>query len=305
MRTVFWYDSKGAGKIHACRWTPAGQPKAVVQIVHGIAEFVERYDDFANFLTGHGIAVVGEDHMGHGQSINGDGIQGYFHGGWFTAIEDTMQLMRDTMEAYPGVPYILFGHSMGSFMARTILCKYPASGIHAAIICGTGWQPSFALPALIKVVEGICKKTGETNPNETLQGKVFGSYNKKVEHPRTPFDWLTRDAKIVDDYIAHPLCGFTASCGLLREMLKGIHYIQQKNNLAAMNKDLPVFFIAGGDDPVGPYGKGVQKCADTFVSVGMTDVKTKIYPLCRHEILNEINKEEVYEDVLRWIQTKL
>ena len=305
MRTDFWYDSKGAGKIHACRWTPEGQPKAVVQIVHGIAEFVERYDDFANFLTGHDIAVVGEDHMGHGQSINGDGIQGYFHGGWFTAIEDTMQLMRDTMEAYPGVPYILFGHSMGSFMARTILCKYPASGIHAAIICGTGWQPSFALPALIKVVEGICKKTGETNPNETLQGMVFGSYNKKVEHPRTPFDWLTRDAKIVDDYIAHPLCGFTASCGLLREMLKGIHYIQQKNNLAAMNKDLPVFFIAGGDDPVGPYGKGVQKCADTFVSVGMTDVKTKIYPLCRHEILNEINREEVYEDVLRWIQTKL
>lgn len=305
MRTDFWYDSKGAGKIHACRWTPEGQPKAVVQIVHGIAEFVERYDDFANFLTGHDIAVVGEDHMGHGQSINGDGIQGYFHGGWFTAIEDTMQLMRDTMEAYPGVPYILFGHSMGSFMARTILCKYPASGIHAAIICGTGWQPSFALPPLIKVVEGICKKTGETNPNETLQGMVFGSYNKKVEHPRTPFDWLTRDAKIVDDYIAHPLCGFTASCGLLREMLKGIHYIQQKNNLAAMNKDLPVFFIAGGDDPVGPYGKGVQKCADTFVSVGMTDVKTKIYPLCRHEILNEINKEEVYEDVLRWIQTKL
>ena len=305
MRTDFWYESKGAGKIHACRWTPEGQPKAVVQIVHGIAEFVERYDDFANFLTGHGIAVVGEDHMGHGQSINGDGIQGYFHGGWFTAIEDTMQLMRDTMEAYPGVPYILFGHSMGSFMARTILCKYPASGIHAAIICGTGWQPSFALPALIKVVEGICKKTGETNPNETLQGMVFGSYNKKVEHPRTPFDWLTRDAKIADDYIAHPLCGFTASCGLLREMLKGIHYIQQKNNLAAMNKDLPVFFIAGGDDPVGPYGKGVQKCADTFVSVGMTDVKTKIYPLCRHEILNEINKEEVYEDVLRWIQTKL
>lgn len=305
MRTDFWYDSKGAGKIHACRWTPEGQPKAVVQIVHGIAEFVERYDDFSNFLTGHDIAVVGEDHMGHGQSINGDGIQGYFHGGWFTAIEDTMQLILDTMEAYPGVPYILFGHSMGSFMARTILCKYPASGIHAAIICGTGWQPSFALPALIKVVEGICKKTGETNPNETLQGMVFGSYNKKVEHPRTPFDWLTRDAKIVDDYIAHPLCGFTASCGLLREMLKGIHYIQQKNNLAAMNKDLPVFFIAGGDDPVGPYGKGVQKCADTFVSVGMTDVKTKIYPLCRHEILNEINREEVYEDVLRWIQTKL
>ena len=305
MRTDLWYDSKGAGRIHACRWTPEGQPKAVVQILHGIAEFVERYDGFANFLNSHGIAVVAEDHMGHGQSINGDGIQGYFHGGWFTAVEDSVQLMRDTMEAYPCVPYILFGHSMGSFMARTILCKYPASGIHAAIICGTGWQPTFALPAVIKGVEAICNKTGETRPNEKLQGMIFGGYNKKVEHPRTPFDWLTRDAKIVDAYIAHPLCGFTASCGLLREMMKGIHYVQQKDNLSAMDKNLPVFFIAGSDDPVGPYGKGVQKCADTFVSMGMTDVKTKLYPLCRHEILNEINKEEVYEDVLHWIQAKL
>ena len=305
MRTDFWYDSKGAGKIHACRWTPEGQPKAVVQIVHGIAEFVERYDDFANFLTGHDIAVVGEDHMGHGQSINGDGIQGYFHGGWFTAIEDTMQLMRDTMEAYPGVPYILFGHSMGSFMARTILCKYPASGIHAAIICGTGWQPSFALPALIKVVEGICKKTGETNPNETLQGMVFGSYNKKVEHPRTAYDWLTRDAKIVDEYIAHPLCGFTASCGLLRDMMEGIYYIQQQKHLCQMQKKLPVFFIAGGDDPVGPYGKGVHQAADAFRKVGMEDVSVKIYPLCRHEILNEINKDDVFKDVTNWMESRI
>ena len=133
MRTDFWYDSKGAGKIHGCRWTPEEQPKAILQIVHGIAEFVERYDDFAEFLTKQGFLVVAEDHMGHGQSINGEGIQGYFHGGWFTAVEDTVQLMKDTMAEHPGVPYILFGHSMGSFMARTILCKYPDCGISAAI----------------------------------------------------------------------------------------------------------------------------------------------------------------------------
>ena len=223
MRTDIWYDSKGAGKIHACRWTPEGEIRAVVHILHGIAEFVERYDAFAGYLNSHGFLVVAEDHMGHGQSINGDGIQGYFHGGWFTAVEDSMQLMRDTKAEFPDLPYILFGHSMGSFMARTILCKYPECGLTAAIICGTGWQPAFALPSLIKVVEGICKKTGETNPNETLQSLIFGSYNKKVEHPRTPFDWLSRDPKMVDAYIAHPLCGFTASAGLLREMLKGIH----------------------------------------------------------------------------------
>lgn len=301
MRTDFWYDSKGAGKIHGCRWTPEEQPKAILQIVHGIAEFVERYDDFAEFLTKQGFLVVAEDHMGHGQSINGDGIQGYFHGGWFTAVEDTMQLMKDTMAEYPGVPYVLFGHSMGSFMARTILCKYPDCGISAAIICGTGWQPTAALPAMIKVVELVCKVTGETKPSEQLQGIVFGSYNKKVEHPRTAYDWLTRDKEIVDAYIAHPLCGFTASCGLLREMVKSFRYIQAPANLAAMKKDLPVFFIAGGDDPVGPYGKGVEKCAEVFRKAGMTDVSVKIYPLCRHEILNEINREEVYGDVTAWI----
>jgi len=305
MRTDIWYDSKGAGKIHACKWTPEGQPRAIVQIVHGIAEFVERYDDFANFLTGHGFVVVAEDHMGHGQSINGEGIQGYFHGGWFTAIEDTMQLMRDTRKEHPNIPYILFGHSMGSFMARTILCKYPDSGIHGAVICGTGWQPAFALPALIKVIDGLCKRGYETRPNEKLQGMVFGSYNKKVEHPRTAYDWLTRDAKIVDAYIAHPLCGFTACAGLLREMMKGISFIEQPMNLAAMRKDLPVLFIAGGDDPVGPYGKGVEKCGEVFRKSGMMDVKTKIYPLCRHEILNEINREEVYSDVLEWILSKI
>ena len=305
MRTDIWYDSHGAGKIHACRWTPEGEPKAILQIVHGIAEFVERYDDFANFLTAHGFLVVAEDHMGHGQSINAEGIQGYFHGGWFTAVEDTMQLMRDTGKDYPGVPYILFGHSMGSFMARTILCKYPDSGIHAAVICGTGWQPAFALPALIKVVDSICKKTGETKPNEKLQNLVFGSYNKKVEHPRTDFDWLTRDAKIVDAYIAHPLCGFTASCGLLREMMKGIHYIEQPKNLAAMRKDLPVFFIAGGDDPVGSYGKGIYQSVNAFRKAGMENVNLRIYPLGRHEILNEINKEEVYEAVKDWINKSL
>ena len=305
MRKEFWLDSHGFGKIHCCRWEPEGEPKAIVQIVHGIAEFVERYEDFANFLNSHGFLVVGEDHMGHGGSIESGSIQGYFHGGWFTAIEDTLQLMTEMKKEYPDVPYVLFGHSMGSFMVRTILCKYPDCGISAAIICGTGWQPSFALPALIRVVEGICKKTGEVQPNETLQKLVFGSYNDRVEHKRTDFDWLTRDDKIVDAYIAHPLCGFTASCGLLREMMKGIRYIQKAEHLLQMRMDLPVFFIAGGDDPVGNYGKGVHKAADEFIRVGMQDVSRRIYPLCRHEILNELNKEEIYEDILEWMEKKL
>ena len=305
MRTDFWYGSKGAGRIHAFRWTPEGEPRAIVQILHGIAEFAERYDTFAQYLNSRGILVVAEDHMGHGQSINGAGIRGYFHGGWFTAVEDSMQLLKDTRAQFPDVPYILFGHSMGSFMARTVLYKYPDCGLTGAVICGTGWQPILALPVVIKAVEAVCKRSGETNPNEKLQNLVFGSYNKRVEHPRTPFDWLTRDAKIVDAYAAHPLCGFTASAGLLRDMLQGMYAIEQKENLAKMNPKLPVFFIAGGDDPVGSYGKGVHTCAEAFRKAGMEDVSVRIYPLCRHEILNEINKEEIFEDVLQWIEKYL
>ena len=241
--------------------------------------------------------------MGHGQSIAGGSIQGYFHGGWFNAVQDTYQLMQDTMAAFPGIPYVLFGHSMGSFMARTILAKYPNSGIAAAIICGTGWQPTFALPALIKVVEGICKKNGEENPSDMLQNMIFGGYNKKIPNFRTATDWLTRDNAIVDAYNAHPLCGFVPACGLLRDMMKGIYYVQQPKNLANMKKHLPVLFIAGEEDPVGPYGKGVAQAAGAFRKAGMVHVTLKLYPDCRHEILNELNKEEVYEDIVRWLQS--
>ena len=302
MRTDFYYDSCGAGKIHSCRWMPEGTPKGIVQIVHGIAEFVERYDDFANFLTTHGFVVVAEDHMGHGQSIGGGSTQGFFTGGWFAAVEDTMQLLKNTMAEFPGIPYILFGHSMGSFMARTILAKYPDSGLAGAVICGTGWQPRFALPVLIAVVEGLCKKKGEQKPDPALHKMIFGGYNNRIKNPRTDFDWLTRDEAIVDNYIAHPLCGFVPACGLLRDMMKGIYYVEQPENLQNMKKHLPVLFIAGEEDPVGPYGKGVEQAHKAFLKAGMVRTSIKLYPDCRHEILNELNRQEVYADVLAWLQ---
>lgn len=305
MRTDFYFASCGKGQIHCCCWMPDTQPKAVLQIVHGIAEYIERYDEFARYLNGFGIAVVAEDHMGHGQSINNGGVQGYFHGGWFAAVQDSYTLLEKTRGELPGIPYILFGHSMGSFMARTMLAKYPDSGISAAVICGTGWQPRAMMPAVIGICEVICKKVGEENPSEALQNLVFGSYNKRVEHPRTPFDWLSRDAKSVDAYIAHPLCGFTASCGLLRDMLKGIRYVEQKENLNSMDKKLPVLFIAGGDDPVGSYGSGVETAAAEFKKAGMEDVTLRIFPLARHEILNEINRAEIFQTVSDWLKKKV
>ena len=305
MRTDVYYESCGVGHIRAGIWAPAGEPVAVVQILHGIAEHIERYENFARYLNQHGILVVAADHMGHGKSIGSNGIQGYFHGGWFSAVEDACQLLNTTKKQYPDLPYILFGHSMGSFMARTILARHPDSEITGAVICGTGWQSSLLLNAAIPMCNHICKKGGEQDPSPMLQKLMFGSYNKKVEHVRTDNDWLTRDSRVVDAYNADPLCGFPATAGLYRDMLTGIRYIQKEQSLQAMKKELPVLFVAGGDDPVGGYGVGVQQTVQKFKAVGMKDVTCKLYALCRHEILNEINKDEIFEDILNWIREKI
>lgn len=301
MRQELYYASKGAGQIYAVRWEPEGEIKGIVQLVHGIAEHVQRYDAFAKYLNTMGILVVAEDHMGHGKSVNAEGIQGYFHGGWFTAVEDTVTLMKMTMEAYPGIPYVLFGHSMGSFMARTVLAKYPDCGIAGCVICGSAWQSGALLAAAVPLAKTVCKTAGEKKPNATLHSLMFGSYNNRVEHPVTASDWLTRDKAVVNAYIDDPMCGFVATAGLYRDMLQGIAYIQKESSLQAMNKKLPVLFVAGGNDPVGNYGSGVKKAAEEFRKAGMEKVKVKLFPLCRHEILNEINRGEVFAYLGDWI----
>lgn len=301
MKKQIMFDSAGAGKICATIWEPQGNPLAIVQIIHGIAEHVERYDDFATYLNGLGYLVVAEDHMGHGNSVKQGSVKGYFHGGWWAAVEDVCALMDMTMKQYPDVPYILFGHSMGSFMARSVLTKYPDSGIAGCVICGTGWQPEIVLRAGLGLAGMVCKLSDPQKPSMLLHNIAFGSYNKRVEHPKSQHDWLSRDAAIVDKYDQDDMCGFVASAGLMRDMFEGISYIQKPVNLQNMRKDLPVYFIAGGDDPVGEYGNGVRKAAQAFEASGMVHVSTKIYPLGRHEILNEINKMEVYEDVVAWI----
>lgn len=293
-----YYPSCGMGQIRARSWEPENAPVAVIQLVHGIAEHLERYDEFASYLCAQGYLVVAQDHMGHGKSTQ---AKGRFHGGWFAAVDDTYRLLCDTKTANPKIPYILFGHSMGSFLVRTILAKYPDSGINGAILCGTGWMPEAILTAGKAVANAICKLKGEQFPSKLLQKMMFGSYNNRIEHPRTAFDWLTRDKKIVDAYVCDPACGFIPSAGMVRDMLSGMLYNQNSKILANMNPETPVLFIAGGDDPVGNYGAGVEQTSAAFRNVGVNKVTTKLYPLCRHEILNEINKTEIYKDIASWI----
>ncbi len=298
-------SSNGKTRIHVRRCTPDMPVRGVVQIAHGIAEHIERYDAFAQYLADNGFLVVGNDHLGHGQSIASEEDLGFFaeNGGWELAVGDMRKLYEMTHGEFPDVPYFLFGHSMGSFLTRTYIIKY-RSGLAGAVICGTGQQaaPIVAGGKLLGSME--VKKHGARFKSEKLNNLAFGNYNKCFEARRTVCDWLSRDNAAVDRYIEDPLCGFIPSAGLFTDMMTGIQFIGSKKNIRRMNPELPVFFISGDMDPVGENGKGVIRVYNSFLKAGMTDVTMKLYHECRHELLNELNREEVMKDILDWLDSK-
>lgn len=299
-------STNGKTNIHVRRCTPDGEIRGVVQIAHGIAEHVERYDAFAQFLAGKGYLVVANDHLGHGQSINSPEDIGFFGetGGWDLAVSDMHKLYEATHAQFGSLPYFLFGHSMGSFLARTYIIRYP-DDLTGAVICGTGQQSGLIVAGGKMMGTMECRKNGPRYKSEKLNAMAFGSYNKGYAEHRTDYDWLSRDPAVVDRYIADPLCGFIPSAGLFTDMMCGLQFIGKAANLSAMRKTLPVFLIAGEKDPVGEYGKGVRRVFDMFRKAGMQDVTIKLYPDCRHEILNELNKDEVMNDVAAWLDSKL
>lgn len=296
---IFYLPSSGGGQLHCRKWLPEGQVKAVVQLVHGIAEHIGRYDHFARFLAANGYVVTAEDHMGHGGSIQ-NGVRGYFTGGWSNAVADVKALHDRTALEYPSVPYIFLGHSMGSFLLRTYLYTYP-DALDAAIISGTGWEAPATLKAGLLLCKLEEKRLGETKTSPLLNSVIFGSYNKAFKPNRTPHDWICSDEAVVDKYAADPLCGFDATIGLARDMLGGIRRNEQKENLDRMNKALPVLFVSGAKDPVGGMAKGVLACIDAFKRAGLRNITIRLYPEGRHEMLNEVNRDEVYTDILSWL----
>ena len=240
------------------------------------------------------------------RSFESEEDKGFFteKDGWDHVVRDMHKLHELLTEEYPELPCFLFGHSMGSFLARTYIIRYPDE-LTGAIICGTG-QQSPALVGAGKAMAGmICGLRGVKHKSDMLNKTAFGKYNEGFETVRTPCDWLSRDKANVDKYIADPLCGFVPTAGLFRDMMGGISFIGKPENIEKMRKDLPVFFIAGDKDPVGENGKGVQKAYDLFKGAGMKDVTLKLYPDCRHELLNELNKDEVMADILGWLNEKM
>ena len=285
---------------------PDAEPRAIVQIIHGIAEYIDRYDEFMSFLADNGIIAVGTDHLGHGKSIESEEQTGFFayDNGWDYVVRDEEVLRLAMHENYPELPIIVFGHSMGSFMARTLLIRYP-DAFNAAIISGTGNQGAALVNGGLIMGNLVTGLKGAHHYSKFLNNLAFGSYNKIYDNPKTEYDWLSRDEANVQKYIDDPLCGFIPSCSLFRDMMTGVKFITNKKNLTAMNKDMPVYFMSGDMDPVGECGKGVQKAYNNFLEAGMKDVSIKLYPGGRHEMLNEINKDEVYTDILAWLESKI
>ena len=305
-KDFYFNSSTGKNKIHARMCVPDAEPRAIVQIIHGIAEYIDRYDEFMSFLADNGIIAVGTDHLGHGKSIESEEQTGFFayDNGWDYVVRDEEVLRLAMHENYPELPIIVFGHSMGSFMARTLLIRYP-DAFNAAIVSGTGNQGAALVNGGLIMGNLVTGLKGAHHYSKFLNNLAFGSYNKIYDNPKTEYDWLSRDEANVQKYIDDPLCGFIPSCSLFRDMMTGVKFITNKKNLTAMNKDMPVYFMSGDMDPVGECGKGVQKAYNNFLEAGMKDVSIKLYPGGRHEMLNEINKDEVYTDILAWLDSKI
>jgi len=243
--------------------------------------------------------------LGHGKSVSSSDDYGYFgeHGGWELVVGDMRKLYERLREQYHSLPIFIFGHFMGSFLTRTYIIRYH-DGPDGVILSGTGQQNCLLVSTGLSIANGIIKRNGADYKSQRLNDLAFFGYNSHYKPKRTSFDWLTRDGAVVDEYINDPMCGFIPTAGLFRDMFTGIKYISNQKNLERMNKDLPVYFISGDDDPVGDYGKGVLRTYNGFLKAGLSDVTLKMYHGGRHEIISEHNKDEVYSDILAWLQSK-
>ena len=304
-KTEFTFPScSGLVEIHAAKYIPNTEVKAIFQIAHGMAEHFERYEKFIDALCANGFAVYTNDHIGHGKSVSEKCEKGFFgKDGYKTVVADMAKLTSIAKEEYGALPYVLFGHSMGSFMVR-VYAADPSYNtmIDKLIACGTaGANPGAGIG--IGLCNCIAAFKGEHHRSKMIDGIAFGAYNKKFEG-RTNFDWLTKDNDIVDAYIADEDCGYLFTVNGYKGLFGALKSANGKGWENKVPKSLPVLLIAGADDPVGNYGKGVKEVYDKLKASGH-EVDIKLYPNARHEILNESDTfDNVVADVLAFAAVK-
>ncbi len=298
-------SSDNKTRIHAISWIPEGEIKGILQIAHGMVEYIDRYDSFARYLSGQGYYVVGHDHLGHGQSVQSKEYYGFFHEtkGNECVIGDIHKLRKMTMKEYPNVPYFMMGHSMGSFLLRQYISMY-GEGLKGAIIMGTGDIKTPLLSAGKAVCRSLAAVKGWKHRSAFVNNMGIGGYNKKFEPSESTKDWVTSDDVIRAAYENDPLCNFIFTVNGYYHMFRGMSAMNAQEKAGVIPKEVPVFFVAGDKDPVGNNGKGVQNVFNRYKSLGVKDVEIKLYPEDRHEILNELDKDVVYQDIFNWLEIR-
>ena len=312
-------SADGASCIRALVWEPdavaaGAPPRAVVQLVHGMAEHVERYERFAGVLCAAGYAVCAENHIGHGGSVAASDCLGHIplNGGVDMLLEDMHALRKLVVARYgsaatadqpnsSSAAYVLFGHSLGSFMVRVYLARW-GEGVSAAVVCGTGQQPRWLVRAGNALCHVLACVRGERYRSVLVDSLAVGAYGRAIKHARTPQDWLSYDGAVVDAYRADPCCGFMFTVGGYAAVTALASASQDVALASGIPRDVPLLFIAGADDPVGDCGAGVHRAVAQYRRLGMAQVDEIIYDGMRHEILNESDHERVERDVLAWLE---
>jgi len=301
----FTYENKQGDTIFTYRWLPDSSVtiKGAVQIVHGMAEHAGRYHDFASFLVSKRYAVYANDLKGHGKTAGTAENFGYIsdYEGWNLLLDDMYKLTRIIKEENPNVLNFLFGHSLGAILSRGYILRHKDS-VKGVILSSTGIVPNvIRIIALIIAKLEICLKS-KKGKSQILTNLFFGSYNKAFKPNRTEFDWLSRNDAEVDKYVNDPECGAIFTAGFYHDVLQGLKIINDMNNICTLSQTLPIYLLSGDKDPATGNGQGIIDVYNAYKKAGITDVSYRIYKDARHELLNEINKDEVYQDILNWLE---
>lgn len=308
LRYVKIPSSRPGATLNVLLCLPEGRPRAVLQMTHGMVEYIGRYEQLACWLADRGVAAVGHDHLGHGGSVVSREEYGYFGrpDGNRLLLDDIHRVTRwaKALPELEGLPWFLLGHSMGSFYARQYLCEYGGE-LQGAILMGTGWQPRAAARAGRALCHLLAAFHGWRCRSKLVDSMAFGSYNRSFRPARTSKDWLNRDEKEVDRYLSEERCSFRFTLNGYDSLFTALERLCDKELLARAPKDLPVLFLSGDDDPVGDRGRGVQKAAQSLRDAGMRRVEVKLYPGARHELLVELNRQEVFADIGGFIQNHI
>jgi alpha-beta hydrolase superfamily lysophospholipase len=299
---TFRFATEDSTNLFVYRWLPdkGVKKKAIVHLTHGMAEHAGRYARLAEALTGAGYAVYADDHRGHGQTAPPNELGWMGKGGFRQSVHDIAQLLVMEKAEQPGLPAVIFGHSMGSFFAQAFLIESGAS-VRAAVLSGTGGRPSLIASAGRLVARLERARLGPQGKSSLLNALSFGAFNKAFRPNRTAFDWLSRDPAEVDKYVADPFCGFVVSTQLWVDFLDGIAEICRAERQARVPRDVPIYVFCGSEDPVGEKTKSVKQLLEAYGRAGVRDVTHKFYQGARHETLNETNREEVMRDLIAWL----